>query len=85
MSERVVVRVVLSLVVCTLVGLGLVASADAMRWEKHGVTVVTTSADTFEGRVRRASAEGLEIVVGEQAVVVPWRSVARLSFSQGKP
>jgi hypothetical protein len=85
MKQRVAVRVALSLVVCALVGLGLAASADETRWERHGVTVVTTSTGTFEGRLSRASAQGLEVVVGEKTVVVPWRSVARLSFSQGRP
>jgi hypothetical protein len=67
------------------VGLGLGASADATRWEARRVTVVTTSARTFEGRLRRASAEGLEVVVGERAVVIGWPAVARLSFPPGPP
>ena len=85
MSQRLAVRFVLSSIVCALVGLGLAASADATRWEAHRVTVVTTSAGTFEGHLRRASAEGLEVVVGERTVVIGWPAVARLSFHPGRP
>lgn len=85
MSRRVVVRVSFSLFVCALVGLSLMASAHAARWEQPGITVVTTSAETVEGRLQSTSANGLELVVDERAVTIPWRTVVMLSFTRGRP
>ena len=80
MSRRLIVRVGISLVICALVGLVLMVSADAGRWTGRGVKVVTTSATTVDGRLRSASAEGLELVVDDRLVAIPWRMVVLLSF-----
>jgi hypothetical protein len=70
----------ISLIICALVGLVLTVSADAVRWTERDVRVVTTSAGTVDGRVRSASAEGLELVVDHRRVAIPWRSVVVLSI-----
>jgi hypothetical protein len=82
MSQRVPVRVLLSLVVCASVGIGLAASADATRWKRRGAVVVTRSAETVQGRLQRLSADGLELVVDERVVTISWAEVDRLSFDR---
>jgi hypothetical protein len=82
MRQRVAVRLLLSLAVCASVGLGLAISADATRWEERGAVVVTMSSGTVEGRLRGMSDGGLDLVVGERAVTIPWSEVARLSFDR---
>jgi hypothetical protein len=82
MSQRVPVRVLLSLVICASVGIGLAASADATRWKGRGAVVVTRSAETVQGRLQRLSADGLELVVDERVVTISWAEVDRLSFDR---
>ena len=80
MGRRLVVRVGFSLIICALVGLVLTVSADAARWAGRDVKVVTTSATTVDGRLRSASAEGLELVVDDRLIAIPWHAVVLLSF-----
>jgi hypothetical protein len=80
MGRRLVVRVGFSLIICALVGLVLMLSADAVRWTGRDVKVVTTSARTVDGRLRSASAEGLELVVDDRLIAIPWHTVVFLSF-----
>lgn len=80
MSRRLVVRVGIALVICALVGLALMVSADASSWTGRDVKVVTTSARTVDGRLTSASAEGLEVIVDDRLVAIPWHAVVLLSF-----
>ena len=80
MGRRLVVRVGFSLIICALVGLVLTVSADAARWAGRDVKVVTTSATTVDGRLRSASFEGLELVVEDRLIAIPWHAVVLLSF-----
>jgi len=80
MGRRLVVRVGFSLIICALVGLALTVSADAARWAGRHVKVVTTSATTVDGRLRSASFEGLELVVDDRLIAIPWHAVVLLSF-----
>jgi hypothetical protein len=80
MGRRLVVRVGVSLIICAFVGLVLMLSADAVRWTGRDVKVVTTSATTVGGRLRSASTEGLELVVDDRLIAIPWHAVVLLSF-----
>ena len=80
MSRRLVVRLGCSLIICALVGLVLMACSGAGQWTERDVRVVTTFAGTVDGRLQRASAEGLELVVEDRLVAIPWHTVVLLSF-----
>jgi hypothetical protein len=82
-GRRLVVRIGFSLLLCALVGLGLMVSADGAHWTKPDVTVVTKSAGTVEGRLRGTSPAGVELVVADQQVVIPWSAVVKLSLKDG--
>lgn len=79
MSRRLTVRLGFSLIICALVGLVLMLSADAVRWTEGEVSVVTTSSGTVAGRLQRASSDGLELIVDDRLVAIPWHAVLTLS------
>jgi hypothetical protein len=79
-GRRLVIRVGFSLLLCVLVGVGLTLSADGARWAKPDVAVVTTSAGTVEGRLRGTSPAGVELLVADQRIVIPWSAVVRMSL-----
>jgi hypothetical protein len=79
-QRRLVVRVGLSLLLCALVGLGLTISAAGAHWTKPDVTVVTTSAGTVEGRLRGTSSKGVELLVADGQLVIPWSAIIKVSL-----
>ena len=52
MGRRLTVRLGFSLIICALVGLVLMLSADGVRWTEGEVSVVTTSSETVAGRLQ---------------------------------
>jgi hypothetical protein len=79
-GRRLVIRVGFSLLLCVLVGVGLTLCADGAQWTKPDVAVVTTSAGTVEGRLRGTSPAGVELLVADQRIVIPWDTVVRMSL-----